>query len=151
MLKAISLWQPWASLWAATDAKIHETRSWPTKHRGVLAIHASKTAAPWRDFDGLSLATLKNLWPDLNAGLSLPSGAVIAVITLEECVPTESLKPTGADYLFGNWTPGRFAWRRGPVIHRLQAPVPCRGFQGIWNLDPAIEAAIHAQLLGMTT
>lgn len=40
-MKAISLWQPWASL-VAVGAKKIETRSWATKYRGSLAIHATK-------------------------------------------------------------------------------------------------------------
>jgi hypothetical protein len=41
VMKAITLWQPWASLWAA-GIKKNETRSWATSHRGPLAIHAAK-------------------------------------------------------------------------------------------------------------
>ncbi len=40
-MKAISLHQPWASL-VATGVKTIETRSWSTKYRGPLAIHAAK-------------------------------------------------------------------------------------------------------------
>jgi len=41
MLKAITILQPWASL-IACGAKQIETRSWATKYRGQLAIHAGK-------------------------------------------------------------------------------------------------------------
>lgn len=41
-MKAISLWQPWASLWL-TPRKIHETRPRRWNHSGWLAVHASKT------------------------------------------------------------------------------------------------------------
>lgn len=40
-MKALTLWQPWASL-VALGVKTIETRSWSTSHRGPLAIHASK-------------------------------------------------------------------------------------------------------------
>jgi hypothetical protein len=40
-VRALSLWQPWASL-VAEGIKTIETRSWGTRHRGPLAIHASK-------------------------------------------------------------------------------------------------------------
>lgn len=39
-MKAITLWQPWASF-IAIGAKRIETRSWSTSYRGPLAIHAS--------------------------------------------------------------------------------------------------------------
>jgi len=44
-MKAISLWQPWASL-VACGAKRFETRSWPTRYRGPLLIHAAKKVVP---------------------------------------------------------------------------------------------------------
>jgi hypothetical protein len=40
-MKAVSLWQPFASL-IYTGAKKIETRSWPTNYRGPLAIHAAR-------------------------------------------------------------------------------------------------------------
>ena len=45
-MKAISLWQPWASA-IAVGAKRYETRGWPAvaggqRFAGWLAIHASK-------------------------------------------------------------------------------------------------------------
>ena len=40
-MKAITLWQPWASL-IACGAKKYETRSWATRYRGPIAIHAAK-------------------------------------------------------------------------------------------------------------
>lgn len=39
-MKAITIWQPWASL-IACGVKQYETRSWPTKYRGPIAIHAA--------------------------------------------------------------------------------------------------------------
>lgn len=39
-MKAITIWQPWASL-LACGAKQYETRSWETKYRGPIAIHAA--------------------------------------------------------------------------------------------------------------
>jgi hypothetical protein len=49
-MKAISLWQPWASLLFTTPrAKLHETRHWPTSYRGLLYIHAAKRPMRARD------------------------------------------------------------------------------------------------------
>ena len=41
--KAITIRQPWAGL-IAVGEKIYETRSWPTKYRGPIAIHAGKSS-----------------------------------------------------------------------------------------------------------
>jgi len=43
-IKAISLWQPWASL-VIGGHKQFETRSWRTRYRGLLAIHAARSKA----------------------------------------------------------------------------------------------------------
>jgi hypothetical protein len=40
-MRALSLWQPWASLWCS-KRKVHETRQWRCSHRGWLLIHAAK-------------------------------------------------------------------------------------------------------------
>ncbi len=40
-MKAITIWQPWASL-IACGAKKFETRSWATNYRGPIAIHVAK-------------------------------------------------------------------------------------------------------------
>lgn len=40
-MKALTIRQPWASL-IALGVKTIETRSWPTKYRGPIAIHAGK-------------------------------------------------------------------------------------------------------------
>ncbi len=39
-MKALTIWQPWASL-IACGVKKYETRSWPTKYRGPIAIHSA--------------------------------------------------------------------------------------------------------------
>lgn len=46
-MKALTILQPWASL-IAIEAKLIETRSWYTSHRGELAIHAGRSLAHWR-------------------------------------------------------------------------------------------------------
>jgi hypothetical protein len=58
-MKAISLWQPWASA-IALGWKKNETRHWSTDYRGPLLIHAAKKIVPWPSieiqnlFDGIA-------------------------------------------------------------------------------------------------
>ena len=40
-MKALSLWQPWASAIALGHKRI-EPRHWTTSYRGLIAIHAAK-------------------------------------------------------------------------------------------------------------
>ena len=39
-MKALTIWQPWASLLVSGQKK-YETRSWATSYRGPIAIHAA--------------------------------------------------------------------------------------------------------------
>jgi len=44
-MKALTIWQPWASL-KACGAKEFETRNWATSYRGPIAIHAAAISIP---------------------------------------------------------------------------------------------------------
>lgn len=89
-MKALSLWQPWATL-IAVGAKTFETRSWSTDYRGPLLIHASKNT------DGLYAArTYPFRDALLKAGYErpddLPLGICIALCDLVTVVPVESVR-----------------------------------------------------------
>lgn len=156
-MKAITLWQPWASL-LACGAKLYETRSWATHYRGRIAIHAAKHVPkgllPWPpDFDDACCAALgHNKW--MNA---LPFGMVIATAELVACHPivccegrcvSEVLpgwletrdgiyEPTEQEKRFGDWMPGRYAWEFANM-KRLPEPIPAKGHQRIWNWDGGV-------------
>jgi activating signal cointegrator 1 len=157
-MKAISLWQPWASA-IALGAKTIETRSWATSYRGPLAIHAAKRckkvellhlAACW-NWRGALNDILKghprdNLW-DL-----LPFGSIVAICDLVDCRPTGSFtvaeldsprsRPGGYDTWASDWTErgmgdfslGRFGWVLKNIV-ALHEPVPCIGSRGLFNWE----------------
>lgn len=165
-MKAITIWQPWASL-LACGAKKYETRGWATRYRGPIAIHAAK-----RPFNPLDFAVFDTPFAQAAqeafkaAGLSmhrLPFGAVIATAELVNCwhivnnpgtdidvarhipIGAESMTndkhapdfhdyfvPSEKEMLFGDWTPGRYAWEI-KNIQLLSKPVPAKGMQGLWN------------------
>jgi hypothetical protein len=103
-MKALSLWQPWASA-IAVGAKRVETRSWATAYRGPLAIHAAKrlvkddllhyhcswswTGALWPLGFGM-IPGLPKEQRDAPPESKLPFGAVVAVCDLLDCRPTAS-------------------------------------------------------------
>ncbi|MEK5162049.1 ASCH domain-containing protein [Paenibacillus sp. FSL R5-0527] len=144
-MKAITILQPWASL-IALGEKRFETRSWPTKHRGSLAIHAGKKVdreiceqEPFRSVLAKHGYTADNL----------PTGAVVAVSELRECfkvfrdvlggvVILESEKrkthfsTLDNEFHFGWYEKGRFAWELTDV-RRLPEPIPAKGQQRLWN------------------
>lgn len=171
-IKAITIWQPWASL-LACGAKKYETRSWATKYRGPIAIHAAK-----KDTHSVMLSlphdTSKAIYDCLYAHFGIQGGAlnrmttgcIIATAELVNCwyivyhpgtnvdvakhipigaesMTTDKHAPDFADYfvpteteiLFGDWTPGRYAWELANV-QIFREPIPVKGRQGLWNWEP---------------
>jgi activating signal cointegrator 1 len=159
-MRAISLWQPWASL-IMTGAKTFETRGWETKYRGPLVIHASKGGlAKWEELDMIesqafggcwefqgALAPLigkpleigkrmyRGEWPGVKRS-DLPRGAALGMVNLIDCRRTEDLTQgeIAKELAFGNYGPGRFAWKL-ELIGQFVEPVPVKGSQGFFNLD----------------
>ena len=140
VMRFLSLWQPWASL-VAIGAKRIETRSWETRYRGLVGIHAT-AAFPQR---ARTLCWQPPFASALVAGGvehpgNLPRGAVLAVVRLVECRPTGTVRISKDEDAFGDYAAGRFAWLLAD-IRRLPAPIPAKGMQGLWG-NPALEAQV---------
>jgi hypothetical protein len=138
-VKAISLWQPWASLiFSPRRVKRHETRHWATFHRGPLAIHAAQKLV--KDLEPDLVALLDDefgvLWAD-----QLPRGRMLGVATLADCRLTQSIDPDTLDRLCGDFTPGRYAWRLdNPRL--FDNPPEVTGRQGFFDwYDPTVMPA----------
>lgn len=133
-MKAISLWQPWASLWL-TDRKIHETRGRRTSHRGMLLVHAAQRFE--RDVEDDLRAILEDEFGG-HWSMDLPTGALIGVVELVDCRRAEDIIREEGGFAFtrtddwhcGNFAPGRYGWKRGR-FHSFTRPIPFRGKQGI--------------------
>lgn len=138
-MKALSLWQPWASLVAA-GVKIDETRHWSTEYRGPIAIQAARTLDVAGAPDHLCLSVFGSFWPK-----QLPQGVVVCVAELYDCVPAERIAGyiSRANLAAGNFAPGRFAWRFRN-IRALLEPIPVVGRQGLFNWTPPHELALSA-------
>lgn len=129
MIKAITVYQPWASL-IAIGAKTVETRSWSTVYRGPLAIHAAKKVVPNDDPYYCSVLSAAGLAHD-----ALPYGAIVAICRLADCWQITSANcPCYPEFAFGDYRPGRFAWKLAD-IRRLAPPVPATGRRGLWNVN----------------
>lgn len=141
-MKAISLWQPWASLWCS-QRKVHETRHWPIVHRGWLAVHAAKKFEwNFEQHDPLYRILLEEYGPQWR---ELPRGAIIGAVNIIGCRRTENVLieyPEIDDLHCGDFYPGRFAWQRGEFILFPEA-IPYRGRQGIFDI-PHNMMPIHA-------
>ena len=142
---AISLWEPWASL-MALGAKENETRGWRTGHRGPLLICAAKrlVKSELQEYleDELFQKALAPLAPGRPVTIDdLNFGKAVALTWMSDCVGTKSLidhswgvsaKISPQEYRFGNYAPGRFAWRT-TAVRRLK-PFPVKGKQGLFRV-----------------
>ena len=127
-MKAITLWQPWAS-YIAVGSKRYETRSWATSYRGPLAIHASARKMTEGERD------LLEDYPFPHGYGPLPFGAVVATCELVECVRMTDAAIAARECIeldLGDWYPGRFAWCLVNVVS-LSEPIPAKGAQGLWE------------------
>jgi hypothetical protein len=101
-VRAITIQQPWASL-ILDGKKKTEFRSWPTKHRGPLAIHAGL---------GIDKDECRRVGYDAE---KLPRGRVLCIAEMYDCKKLRE----------------GFGWKLRNV--RKIRPVPARGLLGLWN------------------
>lgn len=144
-MKALSLWQPWASA-IALGLKRIETRHWATSHRGLLAIHAAKRWTAEERWAAKNFACMFGC--DALRG-DLPLGAIVAVATLVDVRSSDSLRPTLSDdeEELGNYAPGRFGWMLAGIV-ALPAPIPTKGMQGLFDLTGETTSAVIAAAYG---
>jgi hypothetical protein len=126
IIKAISLWEPWASL-IRDGLKRYETRHWKTNYRGQLLICAAA-----RKPDNETLFSLAVYVPQ---GISVNCDQAVALVDLVDCIPTETMtaEQIGTDAPFGNFSPGRFVWKLENI--RAIKSFPVTGRQGLFNIE----------------
>lgn len=141
IVKAITVWQPWATL-LATGQKHNETRSWKTSYRGEILIHAAKT-----DHSGILLhIPMEELKHFQDAGVvnKLPTGAIIGKANLVDCFQIDEAyrrklqRENPAELAFGDYTIGRYAWVMADAI-LFNKPILAKGKQGLWNWEGDVQ------------
>jgi len=145
-MKALTLFQPWATL-VAIGAKKIETRSWTTNYRGPLAIHSSKKFSKENRIltygEEYFRETLMKalIIPSQKYGMvpeDLPCGFILAICDLFVVYrignnPMKDGRPiSGQERAFGDYTPGRYMWMLGN-IKKLGRPIPVKGAMGLWE------------------
>lgn len=134
-IKALSLWEPWASL-VAIGSKTIETRSRRIAYRGPLLICAALHHNVGMLKGLLTQSHVRQGLADLTPGRvttidDLSFGNAVAVVDIYDCVPVEGIKAT-RDRDFGDFTPGRFGWLTRN-LRRLK-PFPVKGQQGLFSV-----------------
>lgn len=147
-MKAISLLQPWASLYAH-GFKLIETRSWNTKHRGPLLIHASKSKKGRKVFEGFKTCGYLRgtIFQDMKFD-DLPFGAIIGSTEIYHVISTNQVREgsgvhveqftwnfTEREVAFGDYSCNRFAWLSKNNLPHKQIIPEVKGQLSIWNFE----------------
>jgi hypothetical protein len=133
-MRAITVCQPHA--WAlihAPDQKPFENRTWPSRYRGRLYIHAGKSRTWLDDHDHL-------LYDGQPPARELAFGALIGFVDMIDCLSvTEIVERDGKLHpcVSGPWC---HEYAR-PVA--LPNPVPCEGRLGLWSVPERLRAALQ--------
>lgn len=152
-MKALTLWQPWATL-VAMEVKRIETRCWATKYRGELAIHSAARFPPfYLGASGLTesfrdeLADVFNVRRDRDDRTGrrvddvlreLPLGKVLCIVRLVNIEETTDAREilNEREKIFGNYEEGRYAWHL-QMAEVFYQPIPAKGNRMLWNWERA--------------
>lgn len=125
-MKVISIKQPWASL-IINGYKKYEFRTWKTKYRGRLLIHASKVV------DKKALERFKYL------NLEYPTGVIIGEVELVDCIEMNEGLATPLynkdKRVYQNVLQHEgYAWKLSN-IQKYNTYIKANGKLGLWELD----------------
>ncbi len=149
---AITMWQPWASLWLGP--KQNETRPWRTHYLGWLGVHAGKRKPDKPGELSEELEEACKIQFGLNWRSLLPRGKLIGAVNVIDCAPVEqvwqNVKGT-PEAALGNYSPneGRFIIRRNSAL-KLPTPIPMNGGRKFFSLDDTITREIEDIIVDRT-
>ena len=154
-MKALSLWQPWATL-LINGWKSVETRSWGTPERGLIAIAATATL-PAEGRRALELPDFQDALFHCNPHVGvvpgdLPYGAILGVAKIGDCreMTEERIalrrEHEPMEYAFGVYRPGRYEWHIERVT-RFVEPIACKGHQKLWTVRGQAAAELEDRLV----
>ncbi len=125
-MKVLTIKQPWASL-IIEGYKKYEFRSWKTKYRGKILIHA-----------GMSLEKdMVNRFKQYS--IDYPLGCIIGEANLEDCILVdeefnEQLRKENPIVYGRNNHVETYAWKLSN-IKKYKKPIYIKGQLGLWNYD----------------
>lgn len=157
-IMGLTLTQPWATL-LAVGAKRFETRSWQTRYRGLVAIHASARFPT----DARALCYENGFFQDALSSCGhqvlsareiippLPLGRIIGIGNLIDCLTSQEARrrirhPVNIrEEAFGDFGPMRFAWEF-EWAELLPRQIPYKGMLGLWSLLAEVHSDLCEQL-----
>ena len=114
-MKALTLLQPWAAL-VVHNIKDIENRTWRTKVRGNVLIHASKKANQYL------IDKYVEKWPEISETVKI-TGAIIGMVNITRCVKRSS----------SVWFTGPYGFKLKDAV--IRPPIQARGMLKFWNYD----------------
>jgi len=126
-MKVLTIKQPWATLIMQGDKRF-EFRSWKTKYRGELLIHAGK------GIDTKSVERLKKYLPE-----ELPSGKILGKVKLVDCIKCddnfkEMCIKENKDVYGKSSFDETYAWQIEDV-EVFDIPIEAKGKLSFWEYD----------------
>lgn len=125
-MKALTIKEPWASL-IIEEYKKYEFRSWKTKYRGKILIHAGLNVEKdmmerFKDYD-----------------ITIKPGYIIGEATLTDCILVDeefNKELRNIDSIvYGRSNHAQtYAWKLENVI-KYKEPILCKGKLGLWNYE----------------
>lgn len=129
-MKALTIKEPWASL-IIDGYKKYEFRSWKTKYRGKILVHAGLSVE--KDM----LKRFKDYKIDVKPGYILGEVTITDCILVDEKFNKELREIDPIVYGRSNHVEN-YAWKIENVI-KYDEPIPCKGKLGLWNYEKNIE------------
>lgn len=137
LMNALTICNPYPVL-ILDGRKPIENRTWPTRFRGYIAIHAGKSRE-WLDGDEEGVYGIRES--------DMVFGAIVGVAKLVACLDIK--KPeTWGEWSYLQWhehTNGPWCWVLEDV-RRLPMAIPHRGAQGLWPVPEPIVEQMREQL-----
>ena len=126
-MKVLTIKQPWASL-IIQGYKRFEFRSWQTKYRGDLLIHAGK------GIDKEAVERLKKYIPE-----DMPLGKIIGKVKLVDCIKMspefkEKLLKENKDIYKDSSFKENYGWQLTD-IQKFDEPIEAKGKLSLWEYD----------------
>ena len=124
-MKVLTIKQPWATLIIQGDKRF-EFRSWQTKYRGDLLIHAGK------GIDKEAMKRVKKYLPE-----NLPHGKILGKVKLVDCIKMspefkKQLLKENSDIYTKSSFQENFGWQIADV-EVFKEPIEVKGHLSLWE------------------
>lgn len=125
-MKALTIKEPWATL-IIEGYKKYEFRSWKTKYRGKILIHAGMSL----ERDNVDRFAVYNL--EYSKGVIIGEADIVDCILVDQKLDDELKKINPLVYGRSGHIE-KYAWKLKNV-KKYEKPIPVKGKLGLWNYD----------------